>query len=532
MLRSKSGFWPAMALLAAALASGSSAAQTLEESYAKLCAGADKSSESCQVLRKALQEKLASEKAGAAQPEKTGKASATAAQQPAPASAAPWGFFAALPDSGTFHAPFGLYTFSWKDKNRVMERRNELTGHAETITLLDDGTFDFGGRKMTDAGNGTFLVIPTVKTAFSNWREFYSVVEGGVKIAVEHQKDGRWEPGEQIVMTRLTAQQLAETIQQARSPENIRANWGAYAQMAGRSWVNKFWESRTVYAYEWVVPGLSMSSSMVILEENKITAQYISSTASIVFNPVTKSLRIGGIDTKVASDGSFLVEAGTNQRTTTRMIGTDSYEEVTEWPKNGKWKRVLTKRYKAVGSADIEQVVAELSGSKSKGSGSGVLGSLAGAVGGAAAGAAFGGDTKAVLGGAAKGAAMFSSNAGAAAALDVSGDSLIGGNTANAPGGAAAVGGSGGASYPTRPNALGGSSACSMMNESNYRQVGVEGGNDTQLKTMCAQAYEYYTMYKRAIAQGYSEADANRTYDAHQKAAQNAMSFYANNRAN
>ena len=47
---------------------------------------------------------------------------------------------------------------------------------------------------------------------------------------------------------------------------------------------------------------------------------------------------------------------------------------------------------------------------------------------------------------------------------------------------------------------------------------------------MCGQAFEYYSMYLRAIEHGYSEADANRTYDAHQQAALNAISFYQNNR--
>ena len=42
---------------------------------------------------------------------------------------------------------------------------------------------------------------------------------------------------------------------------------------------------------------------------------------------------------------------------------------------------------------------------------------------------------------------------------------------------------------------------------------------------MCGQAFEYYTMYKRAIAQGYSEADANRTYAAHEQSARVAEGF-------
>ena len=75
-----------------------------------------------------------------------------------------------------------------------------------------------------------------------------------------------------------------------------------------------------------------------------------------------------------------------------------------------------------------------------------------------------------------------------------------------------------------------GQPACAMMNEGNYRQVGVSGGTDVQLKTMCAQAYEYYVMYKRAIAQGYAEADANRTYAAHEQSARVAIDFYSKNR--
>lgn len=89
-----------------------------------------------------------------------------------------------------------------------------------------------------------------------------------------------------------------------------------------------------------------------------------------------------------------------------------------------------------------------------------------------------------------------------------------------------------GAPYPTKKNMLQGQSACANFNETNYRQLALSGEPDTQLKAMCGQAYEYYTMYKRAIKQGYSEADANRTYAAHEGAARNAVSFYENNRAN
>jgi hypothetical protein len=161
-------------------------------------------------------------------------------------------------------------------------------------------------------------------------------------------------------------------------------------------------------------------------------------------------------------------------------------------------------------------------------SGGGGGGGLFGALGGAMLGAMAGGNTSQVVGAAMKGAAIVDPNA---AALGSVGDSLISGNTASV-GGMGGLGNAsgGGGSYPTRPNLLDGSPACSMMNQNNYRDVSLSGGNDVQLKTMCGQAFEYYHMYLNAISQGYSEADANRTYAAHQGAAQNAIAFYQNNR--
>lgn len=138
-------------------------------------------------------------------------------------------------------------------------------------------------------------------------------------------------------------------------------------------------------------------------------------------------------------------------------------------------------------------------------------------------------DAAQTIGAAAKGVALMNPESPVAQVIGASGDAVLqSSGLGTAPAGTASGGsGSARASYPTRPNVLGGQAACSMMNESNYRQVGVSGGNDVQLKTMCAQAFEYYTMYKRAIAQGYAEADANRTYSAHEQSARVAISFHA-----
>lgn len=160
-------------------------------------------------------------------------------------------------------------------------------------------------------------------------------------------------------------------------------------------------------------------------------------------------------------------------------------------------------------------------------SGSGFFGALM-----ASAGAVMaGGNTGQILGAASQGAQMANPGGGTASALgQVAGavgapqidfQSALTGGMVGSP-----VGGAGGGSYPTKPNlALG---ACPGFTEGNYRTVALEPGNDVQRKTMCGQAFEYYTMYKRAIAQGYAEADANRTYAAHEGAVANLRSFVGN----
>lgn len=62
------------------------------------------------------------------------------------------------------------------------------------------------------------------------------------------------------------------------------------------------------------------------------------------------------------------------------------------------------------------------------------------------------------------------------------------------------------------------------FDELNYRQKALAPGNDLQIRTMCGQAYEYYTMYKRALDQRHPEAW--KTYDAHKKSAMVVNNFY------
>lgn len=164
-----------------------------------------------------------------------------------------------------------------------------------------------------------------------------------------------------------------------------------------------------------------------------------------------------------------------------------------------------------------------------KASSGGILGVILGLGVGLLAGDAYGLDTSQTIGAAMKGVQLMNPNSELASTFGGMGEQLLtGGNT----GMAAATGGavSSAASYPTKPNLAG--SACSGFTEGNYRQQALQGGGDSQLHTMCGQAFEYYTMYKRAIAQGASQADAERTYEAHRQAAQTASGYLSSHAAN
>lgn len=91
---------------------------------------------------------------------------------------------------------------------------------------------------------------------------------------------------------------------------------------------------------------------------------------------------------------------------------------------------------------------------------------------------------------------------------------------------------SGGASFATRENHLLGSAACSGYTNDNYKEFFASNSNgpDVQLHTMCAAAFNYYSMYLNAIRQGYSEPQCNQTYGAFQSAASVATNFYETTR--
>ncbi len=521
--------------LAICVSTSALAAETLEQSYARQCSGAAKASEACVILRKALQEKLAAEDAA----EPAAPKSATAKPVGAANAAEAWGHLAALPDSGVWYVSGAVRTWSWVEKNRVLQLRDEVSAASETYTLLPDGTIEVaisnGSRwKLTQhpkGPNDRFVAEWDLTIVDGSIRRISTMADGKIQTVVDWKRDGQFTrltgPIEERLLTDQELANAREFLKQAATPESIRTNWGVLASFAGKTYVHTLFGLKNVRSYEWAVPGVSMVARYAGVIDRKLNGSITPDTPSYVIDPLTRKL--SGVQ-QVQPDGTLLMPMGEMRQII--RLSSGGYEELTEKRNGDGWKKFNLNRYMATRQdSNIENMVAELTATKEKKSGGNSwLGAVAGAVGGAAAGAAFGGSAEVIAGGAAKGAAMFS-NGAAASALNSTGDSLMGAGGVNTalPKTASASSG-GGASYPTRPNVLATSAACSMMNESNYRQVGVEGGNDVQLKTMCAQAYEYYTMYKRAISQGYAEADANRTYDAHQKAAQNAISFYVNNR--
>ena len=353
----------------------------------------------------------------------------------------------------------------------------------------------------------------------------------------------------------------------ASAPQATAPYWGHYLDLIKDSVVVNMLGGESYYVrdypfviatYTWDVPGRVMSVSY--LEDDGTATKVATLRWDEQRGVLMQTILSNGAETLRVpqADGSFVGESGI-LRKVERKLPSGLIEERTEVKSAKGWDLLWTYhlvKYSPEADALFRQMhannvevaklwaqmpaqyrdpqfvrqIEEAEAARKKSNGR-FLRAMVGAGLGLAAANAGGMDAAQTVGAAAKGAALMAPDSKVAQVAGASGDAILQnsglGQSATA---GTASGGSGTASYPTRPNALAGQPACAMMNEGNYRQVGVSGGTDVQLKTMCAQAFEYYTMYKRAIAQGYAEADANRTYAAHEQAAQNAIAFHANNR--
>lgn len=99
----------------------------------------------------------------------------------------------------------------------------------------------------------------------------------------------------------------------------------------------------------------------------------------------------------------------------------------------------------------------------------------------------------------------------------------LGGGAASAP----AAGGRSGGDWTPEPNTLLGSAACPGYSNTNYMQYyESHKQEDGQLHSLCAAAFNYYSMYLNARTQGYSKQEAQQTYEAFRKSAQVATEYY------
>lgn len=87
--------------------------------------------------------------------------------------------------------------------------------------------------------------------------------------------------------------------------------------------------------------------------------------------------------------------------------------------------------------------------------------------------------------------------------------------------------GGGGADWTPEPNTLEGSDACPGYTSQNYKEYyAANSQSDVQLHSLCAAAFNYYSMYLNAKKQGYSKQEAHRTYEAFQGAASTAEGYF------
>jgi hypothetical protein len=351
--------------------------------------------------------------------------------------------------------------------------------------------------------------------------------------------------------------------------------WGHYADMVGKTWEQGGAAAGYLTTYRWKTPGEELESTTVSPDQKTtvtLVLRWDEARQCVVSNfSGFESYLVAKPDGSVESAGKPGSPTA-RYRGVSRMRADGALESESYELKDGEWKLIL-RGLSAIHRpgvapptlegppteleqqlADNQRKTAELqkqlpSGSEldamqarnqayeeqraaAKSKRGKVFGTLLVAGVGATAASKFGGNTEQIVGGALKGAQIANADNSVGAALGSTADTMLtsgatpSGGTTNANGPGAVSPGS----YPTQPNLATGS--CAGFTEANYRERAVSGGGDQQLYAMCGQAFEYYTMYKRAIAQGYSQADAERTYSAHRDSAAVASSYLSSHGAN
>lgn len=320
-------------------------------------------------------------------------------------------------------------------------------------------------------------------------------------------------------------------------------DWGAYTQLAGRSWLYPNDNGgQNIAEYSWETPGQVLTGKFWSVGWYGAAAPF--TTLRLVHDSDTGSISGAFTDdqrrqTPVTVKRGPFGEALSKEGEWNVRLEMASPNDMLMQSSRGSAPLGPAKRYTALdklqlasfadqGRAAEAQRRAQAQAQANSGGGGGMFAALAAGFGAAMAG----GSTEQVLGMAAEGARMADPGgntamalgqvAGAVGAPQMDVKSTLMSSVGVGSGGVGAVGGAGG-SYPTKPNLAAG--LCPGFSEANYRTVALQPGGDVQRKSFCGQSYEFYTMYKRAIAQGYSEADSNRTYAAHEGAVAQLRSF-------
>lgn len=430
-----------------------------------------------------------------------------------------------------------------------MRFRGEDNTDAETKLTLDEASGDL----MFESPSGAGIVLPgpdgEVSFFVRGGRAGWAInADGTVRRSVDQKlsnfdraKTASLGGFQRLESLRLKPTSEAEIAEMRRAgPKRIELakgqrllDWGAYAQMAGRSWLfANDHGGQNIAQYEWETPGhvligkfwtvgwygVAPPFTTLRIEHDAESGQIRGAFTSDQGHTTPVTVKRGPLGEALATEGEWRVR-----------LELASPNDVLVQSARGNAPMGAPKRYAALdkvalasladrGRAAEAQRRAQAAAQESSGGGSGLFGAFLGA----SMGALAGGNSEQIMGAAIKGVQMVDPGNQVGQALGGQADALISGQGFSAGntltsnlglGGVAGVGGGGG-SYPTKPNLAAG--LCPGFSEANYRTVALQPGGDVQRKSFCGQAYEYYTMYKRAIAQGYSEADSNRTYAAHE----------------
>lgn len=281
-------------LLLAALACVSVplAAQSLEESYAKLCSGESKSSETCATLRSALQGKLAG-----------GETSVARAK---PGAISPkWRFWAPLAGKALIDENGELHRFEWEDRGLVLRSvRQRVSGdEVSRYTLQADGSVivereGTAPLRLEPTGTASFALLSAEVEGAPRERWRYSASKTGIDIVQESQSGARWsETGVRRSRTLASADQLAaaEVKLAAAREQAVMVQWKALAKMVGKEYLFRYKSGTSedrLMAVRWLEVGRKAEMRWTALPSGALVVTHV-----LTLDPAT------GRISAVASDG-------------------------------------------------------------------------------------------------------------------------------------------------------------------------------------------------------------------------------------